>query len=180
MGEPLAITLPAPLASVRALPSADDGEGAALARMQEALEGERAALARARAALEMAAGSLGEIETAARAEAEANVVDLAVAIARKILATEIDAGRYDAAALVREALAKAPPGREVVVQLAPADLERYESASREGPACANLRVVADAGVRPGECIVRTAEGTVESRIEDGLDRAAEALQRESS
>lgn len=145
--------------------------------MQIALEAERAELAQARRALEQAAARIGKLHEQVVADAEAHLPDLAIEIARNVLMQEIEAGRHDIEPIVRRALRSAPANREVVVRLHPEDLaqmEKAQAADSAAPA-ANVRLVADSGVGRAECVVETAEGTVEARIEDELEQVKQAL-----
>jgi flagellar assembly protein FliH len=195
MPEPLCVNLPAPPAAVRVVPgpgapSADGASGpdgaapeAAAARAaadrleadRRALEAERAALARARGALETAAKGLADLQAGILAEAEDHLVDLAVEIAGKVIAQEIEAGRCDIEPIVREALDRAPRHRECAVHLHPDDLAALEEAGRGKSGLAHLRLEPDPSVGRGECIVETAEGTVEARLDDRLRQVRAAM-----
>jgi len=181
MALPLQVDLPAALASVRVrgpagTPSAGDAGAVAQARTRD-LEAERAALAQARQALERAAARVAGLHDAILAECEDRLLDLAIDIARKVIAQEVRAGRHDIEPIVRQALRLAPPRREVVVHLNPDDLAAAEKAGngQAGGALAHLRLAADPSLGRGECIVETAEGTVEARIDDQLDHLRHTL-----
>ena len=163
MAQALQVDLPAALAAVRLC--GPDGSPA-----PGDLEAERAGLARARQALEQAAAKVDDLQQAVLAECEDHLLDLAVDVARKVIAQEVRAGRHDIEPIVREALRLAPPKREVVVHLNPEDLAAAENAGngRAGGALKHLHLAADASLGRGECIVETAEGTVEARTDDQL------------
>jgi len=155
MAQALHVDLPAAPAAVRLCgpdgsPSAGDAEADASACARD-LEAERTALARARQALEKAAARVAGLHDTVLAECEDRLLDLAIDVARKVIAQEVRAGRHDIEPIVEEALGLAPPKREVVVHLNPDDL------------------AADPSLGRGECIVETAEGAVEARIDDQLD-----------
>jgi len=174
MDQALQVDLPAALAAVRlcgpdgAPCDGDAGTGASPAPGD--LEAERAGLARARHALERAAAKIADLHQAVLAECEDHLLDLAIDVARKVIAQEVQAGRHDIEPIVREALRLAPPKREVVVHLNPEDLAAAEDAGngRPGGTLKHLHLAADASLGRGECIVETAEGTVEARIDDQL------------
>ncbi len=189
MPQPLRVELPHPPAAVRLVPgpsasaagpAADPSASTGETRnqlMQTALDAERAELAQARRALEQAAARIGKLHEQVVADAEAHLPDLAIEIARNVLMQEIEAGRHDIEPIVRRALRSAPANREVVVRLHPEDLaqmEKAQAADSAAPA-ANVRLVADSGVGRAECVVETAEGTVEARIEDELEQVKQAL-----
>jgi len=177
---PLRVNLAGPLAAVRVVSGEELAEAqaaaeaeAALAKQRGALDAQREALAQARNALAHAAGCLGALQDEMLQDVETHLVDLAVAIAGKVLAQEIQAERYTIEPIVREALRQAPPNRQAVIHLHPADLDALRGA--EADDLAHLHLEADPAVGRGECVVRTAEGTVASRIADGLDEVRAAL-----
>jgi len=186
MPQPMPVELPHPPTAARvvhrpggagdptAMPA--DGSDATALRLEEAaLQGERAELARARQALERAAAEVAGLRQQVLADAEEHLLDLAVEIARKVLMQEIRAGRHEIEPIVREALRRAPAKREVVVRLNPKDLARMETASGTDEMPANVRLVPDPSIGPAECVVETAEGTVEARVEHELDQVRAAL-----
>jgi flagellar assembly protein FliH len=182
----LVIEMPAPLQAVEIVRSDDQGDDAApgasprsakaqAAAIQEAerrLEEERQRLVQAREALEAAAQAVADLEAEAIRGAEQQLVDLALAIACKVLAQEIDNGRYRVEPIVQEALRQAPSRREVVVHLNPQDLAQCQQGQA---APGNVRLVADVNVRRGECTVETAEGTVPATVVDRMEQVAAAL-----
>ena len=183
MPQPLPVELPQQPTAVRVihgpdaagLPGAASVNGAGNGAQGPALEAERLALARARQALEQAAAGVAGLEQKIFADAEDHLLDLAVEIAHKILMQEIQAGRHEIEPIVREALSRAPAKREVVVRLNPGDLARMEAASGSDEMPANVRLVSDPSIGPAECVVETAEGTVEARIEHELDQVKNTL-----
>jgi flagellar assembly protein FliH len=111
-------------------------------------------------------------------EAEEQLVDLALDIARKVLAQEIKAGRYEIDPIVREALGNVEGCREVVVHLNPEDYEHCNASStgaeNEGSS-EGLRFVADPGVPRAGCLLETPHGTIESLVEGQLAEVQKAL-----
>ncbi|MFP4054368.1 MAG: FliH/SctL family protein [Phycisphaerae bacterium] len=111
-------------------------------------------------------------------EAEEQLVDLAVEISRKVLMQEIRAGRYEIEPIVTEALKRVPPRRSVVVHLHPDDWAQCDMVpdeDGEDSGGGRLRFAADPGVRRGECVLETPEGTIDSSIETHLDDIRDAL-----
>ena len=109
------------------------------------------------------------------AEAEPQLVRLAVDIAQKVLMQEIQAGHYEIDPIVTEAMKQVPARCEVVVHLHPDDHARCEAARQLGDDAEGVRFVADPNVRPAECVLQTGEGVVESGVETNLARIGEAL-----
>jgi len=180
MPETLRVNLPAPPTAVRVVPGpgepSPDGTDA-LETEHQALEAERVALARARGALATAAAHTADLQTRILVEVEDHLLDLAVDIARKVIAQEVGAGRCDIEPIVREALDRAPPKRECVVHLHPDDLATIEKAGDDkgDVHLAHLHLTADPTVGRGECVVETAEGTVEARTDDRLRQVRAAM-----
>jgi flagellar assembly protein FliH len=178
---PLPIDVPRPIEAVEVvhLPGAADEAPAGLTldtlRQAEArLDLERQRLAAARQALEAAAAALADLEAETIRSAETQLVDLALTIARKVLAQEIENGRYKIEPIVRDAIRQAPSRREVVVHLNPQDLATCQ---QSGAALANVKVASDARLGRGECLVETAEGTVPATVADRFESVAEILKQ---
>jgi len=162
--------------------SADEAPGAA-ARRAEAqalarLEAERAALASARRALESAARAVEALQADIVAAAEGQLVDLALAIARKVLMQDVAEGRYRIEPIVREALRHLTTRRDVTVHLNPQDLAAWQAAASpdEAPP-AHLKMAADPGIPRGECVADSAEGAVAVTLQESLQAAADMLRQ---
>ena len=111
------------------------------------------------------------------ADAEEQLLDLAVAIARKVLMQEIRAERYEIEPILREAMARVPPRQSVVVHMNPQDWEQCKLAhsANEAGNSGRLRFVADSSVPRAGCVLETEQGIVESTVEDHLTGIGEAL-----
>lgn len=114
------------------------------------------------------------------ARVRADLVELAVAIARRILAREVAAG--DAVeAIAAAALAEARERREVVLRIHPADAARIRGARERLDALllrGALAVREDPAVPPGGAVVETEAGSLDARIETQLELLAAALRAE--
>jgi len=107
----------------------------------------------------------------------ADIVKLAVEIARKIVHHKVAQGDYDIQAIVEEALKRAPTRQEIVIRLNPEDLgpcQRYQQENPGNP-FAELTFTADWSIGRGECLVETPKGIVKSFIEEHLEHIREAL-----
>jgi flagellar assembly protein FliH len=144
------------------------------ARMQQ-VQAERDRLASALAAVQEAGGQLAMLRGKTLKDAEAQIVELAINIARKVLMQEIAAGRYEIEPIVRAALAGAGGRQDVVVRLNGDDLAQCRLAGAEEGQAGPVRFVADPSIRRAECLVETPDGVIESSIEQHLDGVAEAL-----
>jgi flagellar assembly protein FliH len=188
MTAPFDIQLPGPLlaaqivappagsaASAGALgPGADDASAESdAARTQEELKD----LVQSRRALESAAAAVMDLETQIVAGIEAQLVELALGIAQKVIMQEIEDGRYRVEPIVRDALRHLPTQRDVTVHLNPQDLAQWQKAGSEAADAppGNLKVAADPTIRRGECRVETAQGVVSATIAERLREAGDSL-----
>lgn len=148
----------------------------ALVDAKARLDKERENVALSCQALGAAAEAIQTLEAQAIADAESQVVDLALAIAQKVLMQEIEGGRCRIEPIVREALRHAPSRREITVRLHPDDFAQWQQATvADAAPTSHLKVVADATIRRAGCLVETAEGTVTATLDDRLTLVAEAI-----
>jgi flagellar assembly protein FliH len=148
---------------------------ARLADQQRQTEAQRVRLASACQALTRAAQQVEGFRAELLAEAEGQLLSLAVEIARKVLMQEIQAGRYQIDPIVAEALRHVPARGGVVVHLNPGDCAQCQAAAKQEGDPQQVRFVADVNVQPGECLLETPEGIVESSVEGHLAVIAEGL-----
>jgi flagellar biosynthesis/type III secretory pathway protein FliH len=150
---------------------ARETEEAAFARGRA--EGQQSAQAGAAGALLRASESLHAAQEQANADLARDATRLALEIARTLLRTEIDAGRYDIERIVRETLQASGAGRgSCVVHLNPVDVARLEGVVfRVG-----TRLEADPEVPPGDVHVTTQRGLLVRDVEQALASIAERLE----
>lgn len=107
------------------------------------------------------------------------LVDLATAIAGKIVRREIAKDNEYVVKLVRRSLRRVGGAHDVTVRLNPADLDAVKAARTDlvGEAGAGQRVrfEADRRVEKGGCLVETPDFVVDGQARTQLDRAREAL-----
>ena len=159
-------------------PSAEAVHAAAAAALTEErakVEEERRHLAEAHKALEKAAAAIHTLEAEALAGAEAQVVELALAIAGKVLMIEIEAGRFQMEPVVREAIRHVPSRRDIVVHLNPQDAAAWQQGGAAGAPASTLKVVADPAIRRGDCLVETAEATVSATVAERFQAVVNTL-----
>lgn len=109
-------------------------------------------------------------------QAEQQLLELALDIARKVLMQEIQAGRYEIDPIVKEALRHVPPRQTAVAHLHPDDWARCQMAQEPSADDAGrIRFVADPSVPRAECVLETSEGIVQAAVNDHLDGIGEAL-----
>jgi flagellar biosynthesis/type III secretory pathway protein FliH len=143
------------------------------------LRQQQAELARLLQTVNRLAGSLRQLHERTLAEQHAEIAQLAVEIARRILMYKVGKGDYEIQAIVEQALQQAPPGPGMVVHLNPEDLPRCQQLQQENPQSplAELELLPDGSIGRGECLVETPKGIVKSFIEEQLEHLSAAMQR---
>jgi flagellar assembly protein FliH len=152
------------------------------AREEGLAEGQAEGRARINAAVDALAEAEREIrarEEAFLRAAEQSAVELAIAIAAKIVGGSVQARPETVLDVVAGALLRTSARHQLVIEVNPEDLE-VVAESAEGLAARlggvqRLDVVAERRVERGGCIVRTEEGEIDARIGSQLDRVAELL-----
>jgi flagellar assembly protein FliH len=98
------------------------------------------------------------------AAAESQVVKLAIAIARRVLAREVEANEMHLAATVHAALNRVHDGSKSILRVRVGEQAQWEAlfaSSCEG----SVTVVGDAHLEAGECVLETDVGTVELGVQ---------------
>jgi flagellar assembly protein FliH len=115
-------------------------------------------------------------------EAEKETVDLALAVAHKVIGQEISIDRQIVLNVVKDALDRVIDHQKVKIRINPQDLETVQTALFEFlPHVENLENVnfeADATITAGGCVVETNFGTIDARIEKQLDQIEAAFAAE--
>jgi flagellar assembly protein FliH len=149
-------------------------------------EGLAEGLAEGRARIDAAVEALARAESEVRAHeegflraAERSAVELAIAIAEKIVAGSIAARPETVLDVVGGALLRTSARHRLVIEVNPDDLELVSDGA-EGLVARlggvqRLDVVAERRIERGGCIVRTEEGEIDARIGSQLERVAELL-----
>jgi flagellar assembly protein FliH len=150
----------------------EEGFAAGMAEAQTQLEPARAALVEACTALERMAGELVPA-------IEARAVELAVALAEKILHTALDADPALVCSVVNGALRRVVSRERIVLAVCPEDVDLITAAlvhdETNRSALRQIEIVGERRVPRGGCIVRTVEGEIDARVEQQLERAAALL-----
>ncbi len=140
--------------------------------------GEAEARAAATRLLEAAARELAESRVEYLRAQRGALVELAVAIAERILDREVSTDPAALVASVEAALDAVPDEEPAVVHLAPADHASLCAGEGEAPAVLarhGVEVAADAALAPGDVRVRAGAARVDARRERLLERIREAL-----
>lgn len=114
--------------------------------------------------------------------AERESVDLALAIARKVVCREVSTSREAIVGVVREAFRQAADQDRIRIRLCPADLQliddpkrAFSGVARDG---ARILVEGDDSISSGGCVIETEMGDIDARIERQLQVIEEALRAE--
>lgn len=150
--------------------------------MAEGLQDGRALLAAAVELLGQAAGGVDSLRLEVAEAVERDAIDLALALAGKILAGSLQARPELVAEVVQGALRRASERRRITVLLHPSDLETVAAAIGDlqtqvsGIELCDLQ--SDPRIAPGGVIVRTTEGEVDASVATQLERAREVVAAE--
>lgn len=106
---------------------------------------------------------------------EREVVQLALAIARKILARETMVDPTLLSALVRIAIDRMQCGSSVKVRIRPEEIKHWEVLGEETHSGPKFEVIGDSELRQGDCIVETDLGTANFGIEAQLKDVEETF-----
>ena len=108
-----------------------------------------------------------------------DIINLAVEIARKILAQRVEKADYQIQDVIKQAIGDAPMQNDLVIRLNPKDYAQIEQLTKTSGLefAKGASFVADAGISPAQCLIETPKGIVESFIDQHLDRISEALKK---
>ena len=113
------------------------------------------------------------------ADIEAEIVELALAIAGKIVCCEIKTNPGLIVGVLSEALQKVESHQNLNVRLNPKDLEFIRSSGLQLTdyidSTEQIKIVEDPGVSRGGCLVQTDSGEIDARIEKQIDVIAESF-----
>lgn len=152
-------------------------------------KGEKAGMEAGVKRVEPVMNSLGQcLSELARAKrelslaAEKEIVDLAMAVARKVLCYEVSTDREVAKRILKEALKKVKDYGRVRVRMNPTDIEYLEQLRRQGTSpfedVEDVVFIPDEMILNGGCIVETELGEIDARIDKQLEAIEEAFRAE--
>ena len=106
------------------------------------------------------------------ANAEENLAVLAVAIARQLIAREVETDATIVTGLVQRALSQFPLDQVITVRLHPEDAEACSDLLQptEGNKFHEIRLTSDAQVHRGGCMIEGRERIIDGRIDTALER----------
>ncbi len=134
--------------------------------------------------LEEALRELARVKNEIRACAEKEAVELALAVAKKIVCQEISANNQIVLNVVKEALKKVESKEEIVIKINPVDLKVIERFRADTPELfqeiGDVVFKGDSSLTNGGCVIETNLGEVDARIEKQLMAVEEAFRSELS
>lgn len=111
--------------------------------------------------------------------AEGELIDLAIAVAERVLRSELVAHREAAVPIVRAALETAGSRKVMAVRVNPGDYELLvEHRGELLGALESARLISDPAIASGGCVVEVETGLVDARLESQLQEAAHLLGRD--
>ncbi len=115
---------------------------------------------------------------------EKEIIDLIIAIARKVVHRELETKREIVVDLVREALKASVAGGEIVIRLNPEDLkimsEYREELASYVDGVKNLTIKEDSTIKRGGCIVETNFGEVDATVDTIMGEIEDRLRSSES
>ena len=112
---------------------------------------------------------------------ERRAVELALAIAAKVIGTTVAAGPEAVLEVVSGALRRTTERDRLVIEVAPDDLplvrESVDGLAAQLGGVGRIEVVAERRIARGGCIVRTGEGEIDATIDRQLERVGELVVR---
>ena len=153
-------------------------EGLAAGRAEGLEEGRAEAQSAARA-LAQALAAVLDLGAQTAESVERDAIELALALAGKILLATLQIRPELVAEVVQGALRRVAGQRTISIVVNPADLEAVRAAlgdlRGQSAAIEHWDLQPDARVQAGGAVVRTAEGEVDATIQTQLERAAEVV-----
>jgi flagellar assembly protein FliH len=127
-------------------------------------------------------GELGDLHRQACRDVEADLVQLALAVARKIVGGEVSLGPDAVTRIIRQALARVEHAGRITIKLNPADLALLADTKPQSlsglPEAGRAAFEADEGIARGGCLVEADGGEVDARIERQFQVVEEAFRAE--
>jgi flagellar assembly protein FliH len=152
------------------------------------VDGEKTGFERASKKLEPLLDSLRDallqlknIRTATFQHIEKDVVELALAIARKVVCREIEMDREVVLCVAREALARIEDPGQIRIKMSPEDLQFInENSGNLSDVLGNIDNVfleAEENIQSGGCIIETNSGEIDARIENQIQAVEESFRK---
>jgi flagellar assembly protein FliH len=118
----------------------------------------------------------------AAGEVESELVELALAVSRKIVQHEVGIAPEVVAGIVRQALNRVEQAARITIRLNPADVKLLSEISPPltagRPDAGRIALEADEGISRGGCLIETESGEVDARLERQFQVVEEAFRAE--
>ena len=125
---------------------------------------------------------LGDLHRQACRDVEADLVQLSLAVARKIVGSEVSLGPEAVTRIIRQALGRVEHAGRITIKLNPADLELLMDIKPQLlsglPEAGRVAFEADEGIVRGGCLIETDGGEIDARIERQFQVVEEAFRAE--
>ncbi len=112
-------------------------------------------------------------------QARSDAIEIAFAVARRILEGELKSSPEALFSVVRSAIRRAGESRQITVRLSAQDLAIIEGTKGRGSlsevTAARVEVLADPNLQPGDCVVDADFGKVDGRISTRLEELRRAI-----
>lgn len=112
--------------------------------------------------------------------AERQIVEIALAVANKILVTEIEENPLVVLPVVRAALEKVRDQEQIVIRVSVGDFNAVLQAKPDLQIMIgrehDLKIIADSTIQGGSCVIDTSYGVVDARVDTQFDSLKKALQ----
>jgi len=146
---------------------------------QEAMDEMRRRLEPLEALLREACRQVTAARQAIIVNAEGELIDLAIAVAERVLRSEVGARREVAVPIVRAALEAAGSRVVMAVRVNPGDVELLtEHRGELLGVLESARLISDPAIASGGCVVEVESGLIDARLESQLQEAARLLGRD--
>lgn len=146
---------------------------------QEAMDEMRRRIEPLEALLVEACRQVASAHQAIVTNVEGELIDLAVAVAERVLRSELVARREAAVPIVRAALEAAGSRKIMAIRINPGGYELLAEHRRELlDSLESARLISDPAISFGGCVVEVEAGLVDARLESQLQEAARLLGRD--
>ena len=149
---------------------------------KEGLESARSRIESLLSSLKESLSGLHKVKKQILLDSEREAVELALAIARKIVCQEVATDRNVVLNVVKESLRKVVGHKKIKIRLCPDDLQFMNDAKSQIPGLTEdfekIIFEADKSIMNGGCIIDTRFGDIDARIERQLQAVEEAFNAE--
>jgi len=124
--------------------------------------------------------SLGRLKEEIYRDTEEEIVRLSMAIARKIIWSELKAGSYDIGETIRAAMKFLVDASRVQIRISPEDMEEVSNlvpTLGSDTKAGRIQILEDHAIQRGGCVLHTGFGSVNATVEDQLALVENEIER---